>query len=54
MALSLFLEEAGYAPEKIETDAEVTIEEKGGGFAVTGVHLNTEAKVPGIDEQALP
>ena len=52
MALSLFLEEAGHAPEKIETDAEVTIEEKGGGFAITGIHLNTKAKVPGIDEKA--
>lgn len=49
MALSLFLGEAGYEPESIDTDAEVNIEKQGEGFAITSVHLKTKAKVPGID-----
>lgn len=51
MALSLMLGEAGYNPEEITTSAEVTIEEKGEGFAITGIALKTEAAVPNIDEQ---
>ena len=50
MALSLMLGEAGYTPDEISTKAEVTIEQKGEGFAITGITLNTEASVPNIDE----
>lgn len=50
MALSLMLGEAGYTPDEISTRAEVTIEQKGEGFAITGITLNTEASVPNIDE----
>ncbi len=52
MALSLFLGEAGFEPETIDTTAEVVIEKKGGGFAITSILLKTKAKVPNIDEQA--
>jgi osmotically inducible protein OsmC len=51
MALSLFLEQAGHTPERIETDADVSIEAKGDGFAITGIHLSTKVKAPGIDEK---
>jgi len=52
MALSLFLGEAGYEPESIDTDAEVNIEKQGEGFAITSVHLKTKAKVPQIDVES--
>lgn len=52
MALSLFLEKAGHKPESIQTSAEVSIESEGEGFKITKVDLTTEAKVPGIDENA--
>ncbi len=50
MALSLFLGEAGYTPDSINTEAEVDIEKQGAGFAITSIHLKTQAKVPNIDE----
>ncbi|MEJ2697063.1 MAG: OsmC family protein [Candidatus Sulfobium sp.] len=51
MALSLFLEEAGYSPESIHTTASVHIDKVGAGFKITIVELDTEAKVPDIDEK---
>ena len=50
MALSLFLGEAGYEPESVETEATVQIDKAGEGFAITGITLHTRARVPGIDE----
>lgn len=50
MALAHGLEEAGYTPESIETSARVTIEPVGGGFAITGIHLDTRGSVPDIEE----
>lgn len=49
MALSLELSEAGYDPESIDTQAEVTFEVSDGEPAITGIKLITEANVPGID-----
>lgn len=51
MALSLFLEQAGYKPERIHTTARVRIEKSGEGFNITSSELETEAEVPGIDEK---
>ncbi len=51
MAFSLFLEKAGFAPERIHTDATVHIEKVGEGFRITVIELETEAKVQGIDEK---
>jgi lipoyl-dependent peroxiredoxin len=51
MALSLMLGEAGYQPKEISTSAEVSIEKKGDGFAITGIKLRTEAVVPDIEEK---
>lgn len=50
MALSLVLGGEGYVPEWIETSADVEIQRKGDGFAITGTTLRTQAKVPGVDE----
>lgn len=52
MALSLILGAAGYTPESINTTATVTLNKEGEGFAITDVHLNVRAKVPGADRQA--
>ena len=49
MALSLFLEKAGFTAESLSTRATVTIEPAGGGFAITGIHLELTGSVPGID-----
>ena len=52
MALSMILGMAGFTPEKIETTATVTLEQKDGGFAITASHLDVSAKVPGATEAA--
>jgi osmotically inducible protein OsmC len=52
MALSMILGEAGYTPESIDTKATVNLEEDDDGFAISTVHLDVTAKVPGADEQA--
>ncbi|MDA8434002.1 MAG: OsmC family protein [Nitrospiraceae bacterium] len=51
MAFSLFLEKAGFAPERIHTQAKVHIDKVGDGFKITVIELDTEAKVAGIDEK---
>lgn len=50
MALSAGLAGEGFTPESVETHAEVKLEEDDGGFSIKEIQLNTEAKIPGIDE----
>lgn len=50
MALSHGLAQAGHAPERVRTDADVQLEESDGGFSLTTIRLKTEARVPGLDE----
>jgi osmotically inducible protein OsmC len=50
MALSLILGEAKLTAERMETSAEVTLEQVEGGWAITAVHLTLKAKVPGADQ----
>ena len=52
MALSAQLGEAGLRAEEIRTSAAVTLEKLGDGFAITAVHLDLVAKVPGADQEA--
>jgi osmotically inducible protein OsmC len=52
MALSMQLGEAGMTAERIDTKAEVTLEKIDGGFAITAIHLDLVAKIPGADRQA--
>jgi osmotically inducible protein OsmC len=47
MAFSGNLERAGMTPERISTEATVTIEKQGDGFAITAVHLDVVGRVPG-------
>jgi osmotically inducible protein OsmC len=52
MALSAQLGEAGLEAQEIRTTAAVTLEKKDGGFAITAVHLDVAARIPGADRQA--
>jgi len=52
MALSLFLGDAGMTAESIDTKATVTLDQVGGGFAVTSSHLQTTVKIPNADPAA--
>ncbi len=52
MALSAQLGNAGLTPESIKTNATVTLEKTDNGFAITAVHLDVNAKVPGADQAA--
>jgi osmotically inducible protein OsmC len=52
MALSAQLGEAGIVAQSIRTTATVTLEKSGDGFAITAVHLDLTARVPGADQQA--
>jgi len=49
MALSLMLGQAGMTAEKIETQAAITLEKVGDGFAIIASHLEVTAKIPGAD-----
>jgi osmotically inducible protein OsmC len=52
MALSVGLEKGGATPVAIRTTAEVSLEPKDGGFAITAIHLDTEAQARDIDDAA--
>ena len=52
MALSVGLTQAGTPPERLETEAQVTVAQVEGGFGITKIDLNLRGKVPGIDEAA--
>lgn len=51
MALSMILGEAGLIPERIDTDAAVTLKQVEGGFAISAIHLTVEASVPGASRE---
>lgn len=51
MALSMVLGQSDLTPESIETEARVSLEQKGEGFSVTRSHLTVRAKVPGASEE---
>ena len=52
MALSGQLGERGMTAERIETSAQVSLEKVDGGFAITKVHLDLTASIPGADPAA--
>ncbi|GAA4823619.1 OsmC family protein [Sphingosinicella ginsenosidimutans] len=51
MATSLALGNAGYTAERMDTSAEVTLEQVEGGFAITGIKLVMRARVPNIEDR---
>ena len=44
------LPSAGLKPTSVATNATVTLVKAQGGFAITKVHLDVDAKVPGADQ----
>jgi lipoyl-dependent peroxiredoxin len=50
MALSHTLGGAGFTPEELDARADVSIEPKNGGFAITKSRLTLQARIPGIDQ----
>jgi lipoyl-dependent peroxiredoxin len=51
MALSAQLEQAGIIAEKLNTTAAVTLDKVDDGFAITAIHLELVAKIPGASQQ---
>ncbi len=52
MALSGQLGNAGMTAESIRTTATVTLEKTEAGFAITAIHLDVTARIPGADPSA--
>jgi len=52
MALSAQLEGAGLRADSLKTTATVTLDKTGDGFAITAIHLDVVAKIPGNPQQA--
>ena len=50
MALSFILGNAGFNPTRVHTTARVHLEKVGDGFSITKIELDTEAQIPGIDD----
>jgi osmotically inducible protein OsmC len=51
MALSNILGQANLTATKMDTTATVTLEQSGGGFAITAIALKLEAAVPGATQE---
>jgi len=52
MAMSAQLGNAGLTPESIRTTATVSLEKLDSGFAITKVHLDVAARIPGATQVA--
>jgi osmotically inducible protein OsmC len=50
MAFSHALTQAGFTAASVRTNAAVKLEPAPGGFAITGIHLEMTASIPGIAE----
>jgi lipoyl-dependent peroxiredoxin len=48
MAFSAFLGRAGFTPEKLSTQATLTMEQLQGNWTITTIHLALSGRVPGI------
>lgn len=52
MQLASGLAKNGHAPTKLETDAQVTLDNADGGFAITSIRLTVRGEVEGLDDDA--
>jgi osmotically inducible protein OsmC len=50
MALANGLSQAGNAAKKLDTDAQVVLDNTGDGFSITAIHLTVRGEVDGLDE----
>lgn len=51
MALSHILSGAGYPPERVHTQADVSVVKEGEGFTIDKIKLTTRGTVPGISDE---
>jgi len=51
MALAFGLSGAGHPPERLETRADLTMQQEGAGWRITDVVLTLKAKVPGMSRE---
>ena len=51
MATSAALGKAGFTPERLSTEASLTLEQVDGNWTITTIQLTMKGKVPGIDQQ---
>ncbi len=51
MALAMMLQQQGYRADHIHTVARVHIDKTGEGYRITNIELETEGKVPGIEDK---
>jgi osmotically inducible protein OsmC len=51
MALSFALDEAGFTPKSLNTEATVSIDKTESGFEISGILLDLVGEVPGISEE---
>jgi len=49
MALAFQLQNAGFTPEELATEASVSLSQEGQGFRISKSALSLQARVPGID-----
>jgi lipoyl-dependent peroxiredoxin len=52
MALANGLAQDGHTPTQLDTEAEVTLDNTGDGFAITSIQLTVRGQVDGLDESA--
>jgi osmotically inducible protein OsmC len=50
MALSAALEAEGFKPESVKTQAQLSLDKEGEGFAISKIRLVTEARVPDLSQ----
>ena len=50
MALAFALQQGGYEPTELSTEAAITLDQQGQGFTITKSALTLTASVPGLDE----
>lgn len=52
MDVSARLTRAGHRPETLDTTCTITLDRKDGGFSITESHLQMNAKVPDVSQEA--
>ena len=50
MATAFQLAGAGFTPEELRTEAQITMTQGGGGWSISAIKLVLRARVPGIDD----
>lgn len=51
MATAASLGKAGFTPDRLATEASLTLEQVDGNWTITAIHLTMTGKVPGVDQQ---